>query len=144
MGKDYYEILGVPPNATEKDIKKAYRRLALKHHPDKNVNDPRADEKFKGISEASEVLSNPESRADYDKKRLKKTRDIGKDVAVMVAAVVLGLAIFIWNQRYARQKRTGFVERGVTYIFFNLPSIERLSNSGKNAYFICSLLHVTY
>ena len=67
MGKDYYEILGVPPNATEKDIKKAYRRLALKHHPDKNNNDPRAAEKFKGIAEAYEVLSNPKTRDIYDK-----------------------------------------------------------------------------
>ena len=67
MGKDYYEILGVPRNASEKDIKKAYRRLALKHHPDKNVNDPRAAEKFVEIAKAYEVLSDPKTRDIYNR-----------------------------------------------------------------------------
>jgi len=64
--KDYYAILGVPRNATEKEIKQAYRRLARKYHPDVNPGDKSAEEKFKEISEAYEVLSDPEKRAKYD------------------------------------------------------------------------------
>lgn len=56
MGKNYYDILGVPRDATETDIKKAYRKMALKYHPDKNQS-PDAEEKFKEIAEAYDVLS---------------------------------------------------------------------------------------
>jgi len=64
---DYYKVLGVSKNATEKDIKKAYKKLARKYHPDLNPNDKKAEEKFKEINEANEVLSNPENRKKYDK-----------------------------------------------------------------------------
>jgi curved DNA-binding protein len=64
--KDYYKILGVDKNATEKDIKRAYRKLARQYHPDKNPDDKKAEEKFKEINEANEVLGNPENRAKYD------------------------------------------------------------------------------
>ncbi len=64
--KDYYQILGVPRTATEKEIKKAYRKLARQYHPDANPNDPNAEEKFKEINEAYEVLSDPEKRKKYD------------------------------------------------------------------------------
>jgi len=64
---DYYKILGISKNATEKEIKKAYRKLARKHHPDLNPNDKEAEKKFKEINEANEVLSNPENRKKYDK-----------------------------------------------------------------------------
>ncbi len=64
--KDYYEILGVPKNASDKDIKQAYRKLARKYHPDVNPEDKQAEEKFKQISEAYEVLSNGEKRQQYD------------------------------------------------------------------------------
>ncbi len=66
MSKDYYQILGVSRNASPDEIKKTYRRLALKYHPDKNPDDPRAAEQFKEINEAYEVLSNPEQRQEYD------------------------------------------------------------------------------
>lgn len=64
--KDYYAVLGVGKNATEKEIKAAYRKLARKHHPDLNSGDKGAEEKFKRISEANDVLSDPEKRKKYD------------------------------------------------------------------------------
>jgi len=63
---DYYKILGLSKNATETDIKKAYRKLARKFHPDLNPNDKEAEKRFKEINEANEVLSNPENRKKYD------------------------------------------------------------------------------
>ena len=65
-GTDYYSILGVSKNASAEDIKKAYRKLARKFHPDVNPGDKNAEEKFKQASEAHEVLSNPEKRKIYD------------------------------------------------------------------------------
>ena len=65
--KDYYEILGVPRTATEKDLKTAYRKLARKYHPDVNPNDKNAEERFKEISAAFAVLSDPTKRAKYDR-----------------------------------------------------------------------------
>lgn len=66
MNKDYYQILGVSKDASDADIKSAYRKLAMKHHPDRNPNDPTAKDKFAEISEAYEVLSNKEKRQQYD------------------------------------------------------------------------------
>src|SRR5438094_8605211 len=64
--KDYYNILGVKRNASEKEIKSAFRKLARKHHPDVNPNDKEAEARFKEASEAYEVLSDPEKRKKYD------------------------------------------------------------------------------
>lgn len=64
--KDYYKILGVQKSSTQDEIKKAYRKLAMKYHPDRNPNDKTAEEKFKEITEAHEVLSDPEKRKKYD------------------------------------------------------------------------------
>lgn len=66
MNEDYYTLLGVTRNTTESEIKKAYRKLAIKFHPDKNKDDKTAEEKFKKISEAYEVLSNPDKKQKYD------------------------------------------------------------------------------
>ena len=64
--RDYYEILGVEKNASADEIKKAYRKAAIKYHPDKNPGDKEAEEKFKEAAEAYDVLSNPDKRARYD------------------------------------------------------------------------------
>src|SRR5947208_5347262 len=65
--RDYYEILSLPREATVDDIKKAYRKLAVKYHPDKNPGDADAEEKFKEAAEAYGVLSDEEKRANYDR-----------------------------------------------------------------------------
>src|SRR5215475_2566016 len=64
--KDYYQILGVPRDASQKDIKSAFRKLARQYHPDVNTGDKDAEAKFKEINEANEVLSDPEKRKKYD------------------------------------------------------------------------------
>src|SRR6186713_2444879 len=64
--RDYYKVLEVARDASEADIKKAYRRLAMKHHPDRNPNDNQSEEQFKEAKEAYEVLSDPARRAIYD------------------------------------------------------------------------------
>jgi molecular chaperone DnaJ len=65
--RDYYEVLGVGRNAGEEELKKAYRRLAIQFHPDRNPGDKQAEEKFKEINEAYQVLSDPEKRSQYDR-----------------------------------------------------------------------------
>ncbi|MBV9003853.1 MAG: J domain-containing protein, partial [Solirubrobacterales bacterium] len=64
---DYYKILGVGKNASDAEIKKAYRKLARKYHPDQNGGDKKAEERFKEISQAHDVLSDPEKRKAYDR-----------------------------------------------------------------------------
>lgn len=66
MGKDYYDILGIKKGASDDDIKKAYRKQALRYHPDKNTS-PGAEEKFKEIAEAYDVLSDPKKKDIYDR-----------------------------------------------------------------------------
>ena len=66
MAEDYYKTLGIEKGASAEDIKKVYRKLALKWHPDKNPNNKAAEDKFKSINEAYAVLSDPEKRKEYD------------------------------------------------------------------------------
>ena len=67
--KDYYQILSVPDKSTDEEVKKAYRQLALEHHPDRNPNDPKSEDRFKEITEAYGVLMDPQKRAEYDRFR---------------------------------------------------------------------------
>jgi curved DNA-binding protein len=95
--KNYYDILGVKKSATKDEIKKAYRKLAAKFHPDKNPDDPSAEQKFKEVGEAYEVLKDPEKRKLYDR--------VGKDWKQYQQAGG-GAGDFDWS-RYARQGRQG-------------------------------------
>lgn len=81
--RDYYEVLGVSRNATADEIKKAYRKLAIQYHPDKNPNNKEAEEKFKEAAEAYEVLSDPEKRAMYDRYGHAATSSAGGQYADM-------------------------------------------------------------
>ncbi len=74
--RDYYALLDVPPTAGEEEIKRAYRKLALQHHPDRNPGDRRAEERFKEISEAYAVLIDPQRRREYD--ALRRARAAGE------------------------------------------------------------------
>src|SRR3990170_416714 len=65
--QDYYKVLGVERNASPDDVKKAFRKLAMKYHPDRNPNDPDSEKKFKEINEANDVLSDEQKRAAYDR-----------------------------------------------------------------------------
>ena len=64
--RDYYEVLGVPKDAAQADIKKAYRKLAMKFHPDQNPDDAQAEKKFKEAAEAYDIISDPQKRQRYD------------------------------------------------------------------------------
>ena len=75
--RDYYEVLGVSKNVTNDELKKAYRRLALKYHPDKNQGDKEAERKFKEAANAYKVLSDPEKRKMYDLRGQAGLEDMG-------------------------------------------------------------------
>ncbi|MCS7149367.1 MAG: molecular chaperone DnaJ [Caldimicrobium sp.] len=112
--RDYYEILGVPRNATQEEIKRAYRRLALKYHPDKNPGNKEAEEKFKEISEAYEVLSDPEKRALYDRAGHAGLRNSGfkgfedlSDIFRSFSDLFQEFFDFTFEERGYSQKRNG-------------------------------------
>ena len=94
--RDYYEVLGVSKGASADEIKKAYRKMAIKYHPDKNPGDKEAEEKFKEAAEAYDVLSDADKRARYDK--FGHSMGPQKDSAVpAVAAVSTVVAACRWR-----------------------------------------------
>ncbi|KAF4973982.1 hypothetical protein FDECE_18710, partial [Fusarium decemcellulare] len=94
----YYDTLGVQPTATELEIKKAYRKMAIVHHPDKNPNDPTAHEKFQAIGEAYQVLSDTDLRKAYDKfgKDHAKPQEGFADPAEFFSSIFGGDAFVDW------------------------------------------------
>ena len=100
--KDYYEVLGISKSATEKDIKKAYRELAKKYHPDKTPDNKAAEEKFKEISEAYEVLSDSKKRSNYD-----RFGHGGSNHSHMDMSDIFSQFGDIFGQHQAQQQRTG-------------------------------------
>ncbi len=118
--KDYYEILGVDRKATQEDIKKSYRKLAMRYHPDRNPNDRAAEEKFKEINEANEVLSDPEKRARYDQ--------LGESYSQWQQSGQPGN--FNWEDWFARQSGGG---RGRTTVQYG--DFEEIFGSGFSDFF---------
>ena len=91
--KDFYEVLGVEKSASSDEIKKAYRKLAIKYHPDKNPGDKKAEEKFKEISNAFDVLKDEEKRQKYDQ--------FGHDAFQVEVAFLEGLTLLICLKMYS-------------------------------------------
>ncbi len=114
--RDYYEVLGVPNEASDDDIKRAYRRLAMKYHPDRNPGDSDAEGKFKESAEAYEVLSNRERRATYDKYGHAGLRGTpGHDFGSMNAEDIFSMFEDIFGGGIggrSRRRRRGGVPRG--------------------------------
>ena len=118
--KDYYKLLGVKKDATQKEIKKAYRKLAAKYHPDKNPGNKLAEEKFKEINEANEVIGNSEKRQKYD------------TLGANWAAYEQGGGD--WKQYAQQGRQSGNRRAGQSFTFEGDPS-EYFGESGHSSFF---------
>ena len=137
--KDYYEILGVDRTANEDEIKKAYRKLAVKYHPDKNPGDKEAEEKFKEISGAFEVLKDREKRRKYDQFGHDAFRGggpgsggsthstfSGTSSVAVAAAAAADLAVFSKISSVVDLLRAAWSKEGQTFVYpLKLHSIKR-------------------
>jgi molecular chaperone DnaJ len=110
--RDYYEVLGVAKTSTEREIKSAYRRLAVKYHPDKNPNDPEAEEKFKEAAEAYAVLSDVDQRARYDRYGHAGVRGAAPDFAGAGFAGFEDILGDIFGDIFGASRRRSSVRRG--------------------------------
>ena len=107
--KNYYTILEVPPSATPQDVKKAYRRLALQYHPDKNPGNEAAESYFKEIQEAYHILSDPERRSAYNQRRWYRHHTAPAAKEVETAALILKKAVKL--SRYISTIDPAFLNR---------------------------------
>ncbi len=106
--QDFYAVLGVTPDATDDEIKKAYRKLALATHPDRHPGDVEAEERFRMISEAYSVLSDPKKRAKYNmQRRMPEALDLSQPITVQGARDLLGSVIGDVFGRQRKQRRRG-------------------------------------
>jgi molecular chaperone DnaJ len=111
MDKDYYKIIGLTSTATVEDIKKAYRALAMKYHPDRNNDDPECEERLKEINEAYRIIGNDEKRRLYDFFRQRNGPDAHRnhDLEEFFA----GNVSTIFQQAFGMQRRGGCNGRGM-------------------------------
>ncbi len=118
--KDYYKILGVTRDATGEEIKRAYRRLALKYHPDRNPGDPYAEEKFKEISEAYAVLIDPVKRREYDEAMEKRIQFSYSEEDIFRDLFTRSDLYQIFNELFQEFQRLGlrFDQRFFQRVFF--------------------------
>ena len=124
---EYYDTLGIKKNASDKEIKKAYRKLALKYHPDKNKSDKTATEKFKKISEAYEILKSPETRKQYDQ--------FGKSSVDSTSSHSHHMDPFSMFNQFFNTQHMSSQSQQVKAIYMDIPvSLEQLYNGQTKKY----------
>jgi molecular chaperone DnaJ len=143
--KDYYEILGVKKDATDDEIRKAYRKLALKFHPDKNPNNPDAEKKFKEAAEAYDVLSDKEKRQAYDSRGAEGLRDMGfegfrtnEDIFTHFSDIFGDLFGQRFYQERALQPERGADVRGALSVSFTDAALGATREVSLRAYEVCT------